>query len=122
MSYESQIVDLRVYTIRLRKMAEFVEVFDRFAMPVQLRYLGKPLGIFSSAVGPLNQIVHLWGFSDMGEFERRHGARDKDPDWPAYLKASEHLIAAQENRLIRKIELASLRTPDPAASLDMRIT
>jgi NIPSNAP len=122
MSYESQIVDLRVYTIRLRKMAEFVEVFDRLAMPVQLKYLGKPLGIFSSAVGPLNQIVHLWGFSDMGEFERRHAARHKDPDWPAYLKASEHLIAAQENRLIRKIELASLRTPGPAASQDMRIT
>jgi hypothetical protein len=122
MSYESQIVDLRVYTIRLRKMAEFVEVFDRLAMPVQLKYLGKPLGIFSSAVGPLNQIVHLWGFSDVGEFERRHAARDKDPEWPAYLKASEHLIAAQENRLIRKIELASLQTPGPAASLDMRIT
>jgi len=109
MSYESQIVDLRVYTIRLRKMAEFVEVFDRLAMPVQLKYLGKPLGMFSSAVGPLNQIVHLWGFSDMGEFERRHAARDKDPDWPAYLGASEHLITAQENRLIRKIDLPSLK-------------
>src|SRR6202158_6103578 len=113
MSYGGAMVDLRVYTIRLRKMAEFVEVFDRLAMPVQLKYLGRPLGIFSSAVGPLNQIVHLWGFSDMGEFERRHAARDKDPDWPAYLKASEHLITAQENRLIRKIDLPSLALDIP---------
>ena len=105
---EHAIVDLRVYTIRLRKMAEFIEVFDRLAMPVQLKYLGRPLGMFTSAVGPLNQIVHFWGFPDMGEFERRHTMRDKDPDWPAYLQASEHLIVVQENRLIRRIDLPSL--------------
>jgi hypothetical protein len=109
MSIEAPIVDLRVYTIRLRKMAEFIDIFDRLAMPVQLKYLGRPLGMFTSAVGPLNQITHLWGFEDMGEFERRHLARDKDPDWPAYLKASEHLITAQETRLIRRVELPSLK-------------
>ena len=105
---EHAIVDLRTYTIALRKMAEFIDVFDRVAMPVQLRYLGRPLGMFMSAVGPLNQIVHLWGFPEMGESERRHAARDKDPDWSAYLRASEHFIVAQENRLIRRIELPSL--------------
>ena len=113
MSYEAAMVDLRVYTIRLRKMAEFVDVFARLAMPVQLKYLGRPLGMFSSAVGPLNQVVHLWGFNDMGDFERRHAARDQDPDWPAYLQASEHLLAAQENRLLRKIELLSLASDVP---------
>ena len=66
------IVDLRVYTIRLRKMGEFLEVFDRLAMPVQLKYLGAPLGIYTSAVGPLNQVTHLWGFDDMGQFEAAH--------------------------------------------------
>ncbi|GGF04183.1 NIPSNAP family protein [Aliidongia dinghuensis] len=112
MSYESAIVDLRTYTIRLRKMPEFLEVFDRLAMPVQLRYLGRPLGIFTSAVGPLNQVVHLWGFDDMGEFERLHAARDQDADWPAYLQASADLIVAQENRLIRRAAMPSLDRND----------
>jgi len=108
MSTESVIVDLRTYTIRLRKMNEFLEIFDRLAMPVQMKYLGRPLGIFTSAVGPLNQVDHLWGFDDMGEFERRHAARDKDPDWPAYLQASADLIIAQETRLIRRAAMPSL--------------
>jgi len=102
------IVDLRVYTIRLRKMGEFLEVFDRLAMPVQLKYLGAPLGIYTSAVGPLNQVTHLWGFDDMGQFEAAHAARDKDADWPAYLKASADLILAQETRLIRRAPMASI--------------
>jgi hypothetical protein len=108
---EKLIVDLRTYTIRLRRMAEFLDVFDRLAMPVQLKYLGRPIGMFTSAVGPLNQAVHLWGFDNMGQFEERHAARDKDPDWPAYLHASADLIIAQENRLIRRAVLASLSTP-----------
>jgi len=103
------LVDLRVYTIRLRRMAEFLDVFDRLAMPVQLRYLGAPLGLYTSAVGPLNQVTHLWGFDDMAQFEAAHAARDKDPDWPAYLKASADLIIAQETRLIRHVSLASVR-------------
>ncbi|UPG72972.1 NIPSNAP family protein [Roseomonas gilardii subsp. gilardii] len=108
MTDSKPLVDLRTYTIRLRRMGEFLEVFDRLAMPVQLRYLGRPLGIFTSAVGPLNQVVHLWGFDDMGEFQRRHAERDRDPDWPAYLRASAELIVAQENRLILRANMPSL--------------
>lgn len=108
MTDSKPLVDLRTYTIRLRRMGEFLEVFDRLAMPVQLCYLGRPLGIFTSAVGPLNQVVHLWGFDDMGEFQRRHAERDRDPDWPAYLKASADLIVAQENRLILRANMPSL--------------
>jgi hypothetical protein len=107
---EKPIVDLRIYTIRLRRMAEFLDVFDRLAMPVQLKYLGRPLGMFTSAVGTLNQVVHLWEFDSMGEFEARHAARDKDPEWPAYLSASADLIIAQENRFLRRADLPSLST------------
>lgn len=98
------ILDLRIYTIQPRHMAEFLDIFLRLAMPVQRKYLGKPLGMYTSAVGPLNQFVHLWEFDDMGSFEKRHAARDKDPDWPAYLKASAGLILSQEDRLIRRVQ------------------
>ena len=106
---DKAIVDLRVYTIRLRKMAEFIDVFDRLAMPVQIKYLGLPLGMYTGAVGQVNQLVHLWGFDDMGEFEAKHAARDKDPDWPAYLQASADLIVAQETRLIRRVDMPFVR-------------
>ena len=108
MRNDKAIVDVRTYTIRLRGLAEFLDVFDRLAMPVQLKYLGPPLGIFTSAVGALNQVVHLWDFDNMGEFKSRHAARDLDLDWPAYLQASAHLITAQENRLVRRVIMPSL--------------
>ena len=95
------LVDHRVYTIALRKMPEFLEVFNRLAMPVLMETLGHPIGFWTSLVGPQNQFVHLWGYEDLVDYERRCQARDTHPDFPAYLQASGHLITAQETRLIR---------------------
>ena len=104
------IVDHRVYTIALRRMPEFLDVFDRLAMPVLLETLGHPLGFYTSLVGPQNQFVHLWAYESLADYEARSRARDTHPDFPAYLQASAHLITAQETRLIRAADLPSARS------------
>lgn len=97
------LVDHRVYTIALRKMPEFLDVFHRLAMPVLMQTLGHPLGFYTSWVGPQNQFIHLWGYDDLTDYERRSRARDAHPDFGAYLAASGSLIVAQETRLIRSV-------------------
>lgn len=113
------LVDHRIYTIALRRMPEFLEVFDRLAMPILLRTLGAPLGFWVSQVGPQNQFVHLWGYDSLADYERRCQARDTHPDFPAYLAASGHLITAQETRLIRRVELPSLRATPVGPVVDL---
>lgn len=107
------LVDHRIYTIRLRKMGEFVEVWDRLAMPILLRTLGSPLGFWTSLVGPQNQFIHCWGYDSLTDYEQRCQARDTHPDFPKYLAATEHLIVAQETRLIRRIALPSMEAWKP---------
>ena len=109
----SAIVDLRTYTIRLRRMQEFLDVFGRLAMPVQRDHLGEPLGFYVSDIGDLNQVVHLWGFESLSDFDRKRTARDVDPRWPAYLAASEHLIVEQRNRILKHAypHVAGEKTP-----------
>lgn len=102
------LVNLRYYTIAPRKMGEFLEVFDRLAMPVLIETLGAPIGFYTSTVGTLNQVVHLWAYKDFADMEARWTARDMHPDFPAYLKASGHLIVAQEDRLLKAASLPSL--------------
>jgi hypothetical protein len=106
---EKPLIDHRIYTIKLRKMGEFLEVFDCLAMPILLQTLGHPIGFYTSLVGPQNQFVHLWGYDDLADYERRCKARDTHPDFPAYLAASEHLITTQETRLIKAVDMPSLR-------------
>jgi hypothetical protein len=109
MQSDKPLVDHRTYTIALRKMPEFLDVFDRLAMPILIETLGPPLGIYTSLVGPLNQVVHLWAYEDLADYERRSRRRDTHPDFPQYLAASGHLIVAQETRLIRLTDLPSMR-------------
>lgn len=101
------LVDHRIYTIALRKMPEFLEVFNRLALPLLIETLGHPIGFYTSFVGPQNQFIHLWGYADLADYERRSRARDIHPDFPAYLAASAHLITAQETRLIRSTDMSN---------------
>lgn len=119
MAAGKDLVDHRIYTIKLRKMGEFIEVFDRLAMPVLLQTLGAPLGFWTSLVGPQNQFMHLWGYDSLADYEARSRARDTHPDFQAYLDASEHLIVAQQTRLIRRASLPSVaQFAGPPARID----
>ncbi|SEB15583.1 NIPSNAP family protein [Variovorax sp. YR216] len=107
------LIDHRIYTIALRKMPEFLDVFDRLAMPILLQTLGHPVGFYTSLIGPQNQFVHLWAYESLADYEARSRARDSHPDFPAYLQASAHLITAQETRLVRAADLPSVGSLSP---------
>jgi hypothetical protein len=104
---DKPLIDHRTYTIALRKMPEFLEVFNRLAMPVLMDTLGHPLGFYTSWVGPQNQFIHLWAYDDLADYERRCQARDTHPDFATYLAASGHLITAQETRLIKATAMSA---------------
>jgi NIPSNAP len=97
------LINHRTYTIQVRKMPEFLEVFNRLAMPVQLRHLRPPLLLAVSDIGSLNQFVHQWEYENYADFEKRAAARNADPEWGAYLQASFGLIIAQEDRFIKRL-------------------
>lgn len=105
---DKPIVDMRIYTIRPRGMPEYLKLFEEMALPVQLRHIGPPLGYYTSEIGALNQVVHLWGFDSLADMETRRAARNADPDWPIYLAASAHLMLAQEDRIIRRVVFSGL--------------
>jgi hypothetical protein len=102
------IVDLRIYTVRPGKLAEFVKLYEDYAWPLQKKYLGNCLGWYTTVEGALNTVVHLWGYEDQADRERRRGAMAADPEWNIYLKRSSELglLTAQENRILRPTAFA----------------
>ena len=105
MNQPKPLIDHRTYTIAPRKMPEFLEVFNRLAMPILMETLGHPVGFYTSLVGPQNQFVHLWAYDDLADYERRCFARDTHPGFGAYLAASGHLITAQETQLVKAVAM-----------------
>ena len=106
---DPMIVDIRTYHIVPRKMPEYLALFEEFAMPVQRRHIGEPLGYFVVEHGPLHQVVHLWGYDSLADLEARRASRDADPAWQDYLARTEGLVVSQENKFARPTAWSGIR-------------
>jgi hypothetical protein len=97
------IVDLRIYTCKPNKMADFVKLYQEKAWPLQQKYLGRCLGWYTTVEGPLNSVVHMWGYESQGDRETRRNAMAADPAWAEYLAeaARLELLVKMENRILR---------------------
>lgn len=102
------IVEQRTYTLKPLRTRDFLALYERAALPLQKKQLGRLVGFFVSEVGPLNQVVHLWAFDSLAERERRRQAMEADPLWPDYVNALRELdvILAQETKLLRSVSFS----------------
>jgi len=103
------IIDHRTYTVQHGRIGEYIKMFEEVGLPVQLKHLGNLIGYFQTAVGPLNQVVHLWGYADYADMERRRAARDADPDWAAYKARSAGMLVSQENKIVKPVSFSPLK-------------
>ena len=95
------IYDHRTYTVHHGRMADYLDRYERLALPVQLRHLGQLVGFYVSDIGPLNQVVHIWAYDSIADREERRARMALDPDWQAFMKGNEGTFAAQENKILK---------------------
>ena len=97
------IIDLRIYTCLPNRMADFVKLYEGKVWPLQLKYQENCLGWYTTVEGELNTSLHLWGYTDQGDREKRRAAMAADPAWGAYLKAAAEggMLIKMENRLVK---------------------
>lgn len=104
------IFDLRTYTLRTGSIKTFLEIYERDGLAVQSRHLGMPVGYFTTEVGELNQVVHLWKYASMADREQRRAALEIDPQWITYRShpANAGLVLRQQNTILRSAPFSPL--------------
>jgi hypothetical protein len=97
------IVEHRTYTIKALRTGDFLKLYERAVLPLQLKYLGHLIGFYVSEIGPLNEVVHLWGFASLAERERRRALMEADPGWAVYRQALQELdvVVEQSTKMLR---------------------
>ena len=53
-------VEERMYTLQIGKAAEYFKNYEQFGMKVQLKHLPNLVGYYTTEVGELNKVIHLW--------------------------------------------------------------
>jgi hypothetical protein len=94
------IVDERTYHIRPGYLKEWLDNYEKYGLQPQLRIQGNLIGFFTTEVGELHSVVHMWGYESMAERERLRKILYADPEWLHYIDINTKLIARMENRIL----------------------
>jgi hypothetical protein len=94
------IIEMRIYTLHCGATPAYLAVYQSEGMAIQLRHLPRLLGSFTSDIGPLNQVVYLWGYEDLAERSRCRAALAQDPLWRPYVEMIRGFIQTQESRIL----------------------
>jgi hypothetical protein len=97
------IVDHRTYTFRPGTMARWLKKYEQEGLPIQRKHLGTFLGLYTTEIGNLHQVVFLWGYASQGDREQRRAAMAADPAWDKFISEVWALdaIQAQEIKLLK---------------------
>src|SRR5258708_11026829 len=78
------IVEERTYTLHPGKTPEYLRLYQSEGMAIQTKILGRMVGYFTTEIGPLNQIVHMWGYDSFEERSKRRAEMQPEPAWTAH--------------------------------------
>ena len=94
------IIEERDYRTKPGMAGRFVATYREHGLPLQLKYLGKFLGYFTTEIGELNHVVALWGYDSLDDRLRRRAAMLADPAWQAYLAMVTDMLDVQNTRIL----------------------
>ncbi len=103
------IVEERIYTLFAGKAPEYLEIYEREGLSIQTRILPRMIGYFITEIGPLNTIVHMWGYADLAERTDRRALLAADAGWKAYVAKIRPLIQSQETRILIPAPFSPIR-------------
>ncbi|SSW67461.1 NIPSNAP family protein [Achromobacter agilis] len=90
------IIEHRIYTLPHGGMDAYLARYREFALPLQMKHLGRLLGFFVSDIGTLNQVLHIWAYDSMADRETRRAALEADPEWQEFKRGNRGTFAAQQ--------------------------
>lgn len=93
--------EIRTYRLKNGAIPLYLKVVGEEGIAIQKKHLGTLIGYYSSEIGPINEIVHIWAFASLDDRERRRAALMADPDWLAFLPKIRDLIEVAENKIMK---------------------
>jgi hypothetical protein len=109
------IYELRTYTVKQGTLPDVVKAASTVSRDVRKDDYGKLEGYWFTDIGPLNQVVHLWSYSDLNERARLRAELGKSQRWNnEYIPLIRPHLIRQDIRLLNSVvaPVAPSRAPN----------
>jgi len=94
-------IEIRTYQLKNGSVPAYLKAVENEGIAIQQKHLGRLIGYYSSEIGPINEIVHIWGYASLDDRQQRRANLEKDHDWQAFLPKIAALIERAENKIMR---------------------
>lgn len=95
------ILDERTYAIHPADLNAYLEAYVAEGMAIQISHLGHLIGWFTTDVGTVNEVVHIWQYEGLGDRETRRAALEADPAWRAFRARTSPYVQTMRSRILR---------------------
>lgn len=103
------IVEERIYRIRPHLFQTYLKLVREEGLSIQQPVLGNLIAYFTSEIGPLCHVVHLWGYDSLDDRARRRSELAARADWQEFTKKLSQTIETMENRILLPTDFSPLR-------------
>jgi hypothetical protein len=96
--------ELRTYTVTQGSLPQMIRNSGTISREIRGDNYGKLEGYWSTEIGPLNQVMHLWTYSDLNERARLRAELAKNERWiKEYLPLNTAILVRQDIRLLNPV-------------------
>jgi hypothetical protein len=99
------IYELRTYTVKPGALGDMIKAASTVSRDVRGDNYGKLEGYWSTEIGPLNQVMHMWSYNSYEERTKLRAELAKNPRWTGeYTPLIFPLLLRQDVRLLNAIK------------------
>ena len=110
------IYELRTYTLRAGTGPTVAKNAGEVGHAIRGDDYGKLEGYWLTEIGPLNQVMHLWSYADLGERHRLRGELAKNERWATeYIPLIREHLVRQDIRLLDPV--LPLKAPESEGNI-----
>jgi hypothetical protein len=103
------IYELRTYQLKMGALPTYLDLAEHKLLPALAEHGIKPLGFWHTEIGTLNEVVHLWAYSDLNERQEKWAKWIQDPRRAEYMKTLTQVIFSQSNKILNPTTFSELK-------------
>lgn len=103
------IYELRTYQLRMGALSTYLDLAENKLLPALAEHGIKPVGFWTTEIGTLNEVVHLWAYRDLNDRQQQWGKWFQDPRRTEYMKTLSQVIVSQSNKILKPTTFSGLR-------------
>src|SRR5262249_26978704 len=103
------IYEMRTYRLKAGAVPAYLKLVEEEGIEVQKWHLGRLVGYFSSEIGQLNEIVHIWAYQDLNDRAARRPNLAADARWRDFVPKIQALIDSMESKILLPTQFSPMQ-------------